>query len=588
MERSRTEELLNKSVNLFQTVYETSPDAIVITRLKDNVIVDVNTGFTNITGYKRGEVIGRSVLDIEIWQDLNQRNALLEEVLSKGFVSNWEAVFCTKDGSLITSLLSTKKIDVDDEPHLLTVVRDITDRIQDKKRIEAANDFLLIGNRHTEMKPLLRDFIAEIKHISECSAVAVRILDKDGKIPYAASEGFVADFCSLEEPLSIHSHRGMCARVINKQVEPHTSFFTSHGSYYVNSTSRFLSTASEDQKRLMRNTCHRFGYETLALIPIRSKDRALGLIHVAAKEANRLNNIKIEMLEGAALQLGIAIERVMAEQALKNSHEELEKLVQKRTEMLLHSKDELLIEVEERKRYEQNLLGYQQRLRHLSSQLLQTEERERRRIATEIHDHIGQSLAITKIQLGAIQTELESQDLKKKIEDIRGLVSQMIRDTRNLTFDLSPPVLYELGLQPALEWLTGIVRKQSGLTVEVTGDGSDRKLDNERRVLLFRVSRELLFNVVKHAGAKRVRMSLSGNEDMVLVKISDDGTGICSDLLQAGYDPMERGFGLFSIREQLTQYNGTFEIDSNPGRGSSVTIALPLKPTTEPKKEVSP
>jgi signal transduction histidine kinase len=126
------------------------------------------------------------------------------------------------------------------------------------------------------------------------------------------------------------------------------------------------------------------------------------------------------------------------------------------------------------------------------------------------------------------------------------------------------------------------------LTVEVTGDGSDRKLDNERRVLLFRVSRELLFNVVKHAGAKRVRMSLSGNEDMVLVKISDDGTGICSDLLQAGYDPMERGFGLFSIREQLTQYNGTFEIDSNPGRGSSVTIALPLKPTTEPKKEVSP
>ena len=228
----------------------------------------------------------------------------------------------------------------------------------------------------------------------------------------------------------------------------------------------------------------------------------------------------VQILESAALQLGTAIQRVCAEQALKESHDELETRVAQRTEMLeLTAKDQLLLEVEERKKYEQELLGYQQRLRHLSSELLQTEERERRRIAIEIHDRIGQSLAVNKIQLGALQAEVDSQDLKTKIEDIRALLSQTIRDTRTLTFELSPPVLYELGLQAALEWLAEIVRKQNGLKVDVAGDGSDRKLDAEKRVLLFRTCRELLLNVVKHAGAKRTRVSLQGDGAAIMVNI---------------------------------------------------------------------
>ena len=586
-ERNRAEASLRQSEELFRTVFETSPDAIVITRIEDNVIIDINLGFTAYTGYDREEVVGRSVLDIELWQDVDQRKALLDEVYAKGFALNWEAVFCTKYVGLITCLLSTKKLEINGIPHILTVARDISDRKLYEARIQAANKFLNIGNRHTQMQPLLREFVEETKVVSGCSAVAIRILDADGSIPYVASDGFDSDFCNLKEPLSVHSNKGMCARVINNHRQPHESFFTTYGSYYINSTSKFLASASEDQRRVMRNTCHRYGYETIALIPIRSRDRARGLIHVADREANRLSENAVEMLETAALQLGTAIERVQAEQALKDSHDELEKQVEKRTEMLSRAKDELLIEVEERKKYEQELLGYQQRLRHLSSELLQTEERERRRIAIGIHDHIGQTLAVTKIQLGALQSEYDSRDLKKKVEDIRELISQTIRYTRTLTFELSPPVLYELGLQAALEWLAEIVRKQSGLMVEVAGDGSDRKLDTERRVVLFRTCRELLLNVVKHAAASRARLSLYGDDATIMVKISDDGTGFDPTLLQAGYDPFESGFGLFSIREQLRQYGGTFKVDSNSGHGSGVTISMPLSMTTEPRKEVS-
>ena len=584
-ERRLVEEALKQNATLFRTVFETSPDAVVITRIEDSIIVDVNGGFTAYTGYDRGEVIGRSVLDIDIWKDLDQRKALMDAVFEKGFVHNWEADFRTKNGDTLTCLLSTKKIDINGEAHLLSVIRDITDRKIYMKMIQAANTLLLITNRHINMQPMLKEFIAEIKKLTQCSAAAVRIMDQEGHIPYAEAEGFSSDFCALEGNLSIHSKKGMCVRVIRNDPDGLTPYFTRHGSYFVHSTSALLSAISEDQRNILRNTCHRYGYESLALIPIRSADTTLGLIHVADREPGAITDDVIQILESAALQLGTAIQRVCAEQALKESHDELEKRVAQRTEMLTQAKDQLMLEIEERKKNEQELLGYQQRLRHVSAELLQTEERERRHIATEIHDRIGQALAVLKIQLGALQAEVDSEDSKKKIDDIRGLLSQTIRDTRSLTFELSPPVLYELGLQAALEWLAEIVRKQSGLEVVVTGDGSDRHLESEKRVLLFRTCRELLLNVVKHAGARGVRVSVNGDGAAILVSISDDGTGFDPDLLQAGYDPFERGFGLFSIREQLRHHGGTFEVDSAPDRGSAVTIVLPLAPAGKPEEE---
>ena len=309
-----TEEALRQTSHLFQTVFETSPDAVIITRVEDSLIIDVNNGFTTYTGYERGEVIGRSVIDIDIWTDLDNRNAFLNEVLEKGSAENWEAVFRNKAGSLLTCLLSSKKIDINGEPHLLTDVRDITDRKLNEKRIRAANTFLRITNRHSIMRPLLQEFIAEIKDLTQCSAAAVRIMDEEGMIPYAEAEGFSNDFCRLEGDLSIHSDGGMCARVIKNDPHSLEPYFTQNGSYFVKSTSAFLATATQEQKSILRNTCHRFGYESLALIPIRSGNANLGLIHVADEKPDAITADVVEILESAALQLGTAIQRVCAEQ----------------------------------------------------------------------------------------------------------------------------------------------------------------------------------------------------------------------------------------------------------------------------------
>lgn len=467
------------------------------------------------------------------------------------------------------------------------VIRDISDRKLDEARIQAANKFLIIGNRHTEMQSLLNDFVEETKVVSGCAAVAVRILDADGKIPYLAFDGFDSDFCNLKEPLSVHSKKGMCVRVINNQREPHASFFTPYGSYYMKNTSKFSTSSSEDQRRVMRNTCHRYGYETIALIPIRYRGRTLGLIHIADRKANKLSKNSIEMLETAALQLGTAIKRVQAEQALKDSHNKLEKRVDERTKMLLQTKDKLVLEVERRRHYEQELLRFQQRLRELSSRLIRVEARERRRIATEIHDRIGQTLAVIKMQLGAVQAEFEFQDPKEKIEYIRELVSYTIRDVRTLTFELSPPILYELGLKAALEWLAESLRKKNELRIEVLVEGSDGKMLDDMRAFIFRICSELLLNVLKHAEAKSARVAIRIDADLITARITDDGAGFDLTLLQEGFDPSEHGFGLFSIKQQLQLYGGTLEINSVPKQGSAVTITLPRANNTESEKRIS-
>ena len=571
------EEALQQTKNLFQTVFETSPDAVVITRVKDSLIIDVNSGFTTYTGYDRGEVIGRSVLDIDIWYDLDQRTALLDEVFEKGSAYNREVVFRTKTGDLRTGLISTKQIDINGDPHLLTVARDISDRKLYEKRVRAANNFLRITNRNTRMSPMLQTFIAEIKKLTKCSAAAIRILNEEGMIPYVEADGFSSNFCRLEGDLSIHSQKGMCVRVIKNEPDSLASYFTQNGSYFVKSTSALLATATEEQKSFLRNECHRYGYESLALIPIRSGNDTLGLIHVADEKADVITADVIEILERAALQLGTAIQRVCAEDALKVAYAGLEDRVIERTEMLTQSNEQLLREIEERKIAEQALIDHQDRLRRLSTELLQTEERERRRIATEIHDRIGQTLAMTKIQLGALKAALEKDDRAELVEDIRQLITRTIKDTRTLTFELSPPVLYELGLQAAFEWLAESIRQQTGQVVTVERDGPVPALEISRRVFLYQAVRELVFNVVKHAAAEKTVINISGGPSAVSVQVTDDGRW--ADPSQKTTEEIEQvaGFGLFSIREQIQYYGGRLDVTHIPDGGTHATITMPFE-----------
>jgi len=184
------------------------------------------------------------------------------------------------------------------------------ERKRAEEKLRASYRFLEIANRYTEMTPLLNRFILEIKELTGCEAVAVRILDRDGNIPYQAYDGFSEEFFRLESPLSLKSDRCMCINVIKGKADPGLTFYTEGGSFFMNGTTRFLATVSEEQKGKTRNVCNRFGYESVALVPIRSGDHIIGLIHVADPREDAIPRDLVKIMEWAAMELGTAIRRV--------------------------------------------------------------------------------------------------------------------------------------------------------------------------------------------------------------------------------------------------------------------------------------
>ncbi len=240
-------------------------------------------------------------------------------------------------------------------------------------------------------------------------------------------------------------------------------------------------------------------------------------------------------------------------------------------------------DITEQKQAEDKLFHYQNQLRSLASELSLTEERERRRIAAEIHDQIGQTLAICRIKLGELRESTSSTGLIKSLDDVRELIDQAIAETRSLIFELSSPLLYVLGLESAISQLSEQIHTQHNIMVDFEDDKQPKHLDDNVKILLFRSVRELLLNIVKHSKASNAKVSILKNGENVQINVKDKGVGfdiskIISHIGQTGR------FGLFSIRERLDHLGGYLKIKSRPGHGTCVTMMVPLKKDEESTK----
>ena len=225
-------------------------------------------------------------------------------------------------------------------------------------------------------------------------------------------------------------------------------------------------------------------------------------------------------------------------------------------------------DITERRQGEQQILEYQERLKALASQLTVAEEKERRRIAAELHDNVGQMLAFARMRLASARKI--SADTKQLVilDDISGTLQTAIEDTQNLVFDLSSPLLNEVGLAAAIsEWLEQQVGKRFGLRTEFIEEGSKPALDEDVRAILFRNVRELLTNVVRHADASQVTVRLKNADHKIEVIVEDDGIGFDPDAV-SHTGVHQAGFGLFSIQERMNDMGGAFLIESEPGQGT--------------------
>jgi len=228
-----------------------------------------------------------------------------------------------------------------------------------------------------------------------------------------------------------------------------------------------------------------------------------------------------------------------------------------------------------RKKAEMLLFEYQRNLQSLSSELLLTEERQRRIISSELHDRVGQTLAGTKIKVGLLRNRLSDAEHVEQAEEVTQLLDQCVRDVWSLTFELCPPMLYEVGLIAALDWLVKQFIEEHGIECVLEDQGEYDMLNDEVRGLLFQSTRELLKNIAKHASADRAYISVKAEDNQIRLSIEDNGVGFNPTPTRSNGGEQQR-FGLFGIRERVKYFNGTLAIDSSSGKGTRVTITLPI------------
>ena len=227
-----------------------------------------------------------------------------------------------------------------------------------------------------------------------------------------------------------------------------------------------------------------------------------------------------------------------------------------------------------RRRVERELGERTEELRELALRLPLDVESERRRIARGLHDQVGNALAMAKIRLGELHRDANEDDTLTALEEVQRLTDKAMQEIRTLTFELSSPVLYELGLEAALKSLGRRLAERHEIEFQFSSDDEPKPLSEDHQVILYRTVEELLANVIKHAWADTARITVERVDDEIRIAVEDDGVGLES---QGGTLPRpDGGFGLFGVRQRLAPIDGRLEIEAAFPSGTRAIVVAPL------------
>ena len=217
---------------------------------------------------------------------------------------------------------------------------------------------------------------------------------------------------------------------------------------------------------------------------------------------------------------------------------------------------------------EQDKEKYVVKLEELSAQLLQTEQAERARIGELLHDDVGQTLYACRLQLERALAHTRDEELHRLITEANTLAGDAMSSTRELTTRISPPVLHDLGLPEAIEWLLARTQQRFGVQTCFVSEGPWRAIDDSWREPVFHSVSELITNAVKHAHAKSIRVSASTGDGVIDISVDDDGRGFAPETVGT------RGFGLFSIEQRMARIGARLHIESMSQQGTRASLQL--------------
>jgi PAS domain S-box-containing protein len=513
--REKTESGKGENGDSLRTLVENMND-VLYTLDADGVITYISPAITPILEYDPTELIGRSLWDFVYEEDLFLAKDQFQKITSTGRMIRREYRVLDRSGKIRWLRTSGKPSYKDDEViGLRGVATDVTKRKWAEERLHLLSQAV------------------------EQSSEGIALSDLEGNILFA-NKAFA----------DLHGYE------VEEIIGKHISIF--HTPEQI--------PAAEEAIRQVRDMGKFIGESWHA-----RKDGTVfpGLMHNSLLRGSRGRPIGVmEMLRDIT-------DLKKAEEKLRENQAELERRVKERTADLMKAKEDLTSELKRGKETMNHLITYQRRLRSLASELTLTEERERRQIAAYLHDNIGHALAMARIKLDSLRSLVASADVAASLDDATDMIKAAIQEVRSLTFELSPPVLHELGFAEAVDWLAEQFHKVNGITCTVAIDGQVNPLADEISIFLFHSVRELLVNVAKHAGAKSATISINRDEEHIVIRVADDGVGF-SPSKSDSYFQENGGFGLFSIRERFESIGGTMAIESEPGKGCCVMLSAPL------------
>jgi signal transduction histidine kinase len=305
--------------------------------------------------------------------------------------------------------------------------------------------------------------------------------------------------------------------------------------------------------------------------PIIVQNEILGVINLSNSHTGAFSSDEMRSITIFAAFASSILNNAILYNELTGVNQSLEKAFKS----LMVTQKKLKLEIDERKGAEQNLIDYQKKLKALTTELIVSEQKQRRDFADYLHDEIGQQLFATRLQLEQLKESISSSKYSSILANAINNLNLLIDHSRSLTTELSPPILYELGLEKALEWLAEQTNKKYDILVTFQDDNKKKPLEDEVKIFLYQAVSELLINVVKHGETKNVSVSVKRDNSSIRIGVEDSGVGFNPQNIHSSGNTHE-GFGLFRITERLNQLGGQFAIESHPNRGTHIILAAPL------------
>jgi PAS domain S-box-containing protein len=518
-DQKRAEKALRLSEARFSRLFRNSPAALALGVLRDGRVIDANDHWLELFGYERHEVIGRSSSELQLWADPQERAGTIAQLVRDGVVRDFETRFRKKSGEIRRALVTFVRTELpgEQEPINLSMLIDVTDRRRaevERARLDSITDAALA---YLSLDDLLRELLSRLRSALRAEFAALRLVDEEAQeLVLRAVDGVPFErIAGIRIPIESSSPIRLDAPfVVDELPRPDPG----RDDWYA----RIWSAVGLPLRAGMG-------------VPLLVEGKTIGVVNVAST-GTPFTEEDQRLLRVVADRVAPAIERGRLVESVGESR---------------------------------------RRLAALSQRLVEIQETERREIARELHDEVGQLLTGLLFKI-----EGHGPSAGNPKDEMKGIVNDLVDRVRNLSMNLRPPMLDELGLLSALTWQIDRFEAQTGISVRFHHADLDRRFGPQVEITAFRIVQEALTNVARHARVGQVKVDVWANPASLGARIEDEGRGFdVAKALLAGSS------GLEGMRERSRLAGGSLAIESEPGKGTRLSVELPLDRARLSKEE---